>query len=166
MTVIVVMGVSGSGKTTIGSILAEALGIEFADADDFHSHSNIAKMSEGHPLTDADRAPWLADIATWIGERRLGVVTSSALKRAYRDVLRGDHDVWFLHLDAHPAVLASRLSLRKGHFMPASLLASQVATLEPLQADEPGSRIDVAEETRLVALRSLNAFYQRDSRTV
>lgn len=145
MTVIVVMGVSGVGKTTIGTLPAEALGVDFADADDFHSPANIAKMTAGHPLTDSDRAPWLAGIAEWVRMRRRGVVTSSALKRAYRDVLRGDRDAWFLHLNAHPAVLTRRLSRRRGHFRPVSLLASQVATLEPLQTDEPGSLVDVSE---------------------
>src|SRR3982074_1423497 len=101
MTVIVVMGVSGAGKTTVGAALAEALGVEYAEADKFHPPANIAKMSSGTPLTDEDRWPWLDSIADWIAahEKSGGVVTSSALKRRYRDVLRGGGDTWFLHLN-------------------------------------------------------------------
>lgn len=147
--IVVVSGVAGSGKTTIGAALARRLGWPFADADDFHSPENIAKMRAGTPLTDADREPWLAAIAAWIAARSAaatgGVVTCSALKRSYRDVLRdGRDDVCFACLNAPRHVVAGRLTNRPGHFMPASLLDSQLATLEPLQADEPGGSIDAS----------------------
>jgi gluconokinase len=145
MTVIVVMGVAGSGKTTIGTALAAALAVEYAEADDFHPLANIEKMSAGVPLTDEDRAPWLRAIADWIGEHGRGVVTSSALKRRYRDVLRSGGDVWFAHLHGDRALLASRLGARTGHFMPVSLLDSQLADLEPLRPDEPGQVFDISE---------------------
>src|SRR3954471_23755012 len=141
MTVIVVMGVSGSGKTTIGTALARALDVEYAEADTFHPQANIDKMTAGHPLNDEDRAPWLEAIAGWIREHEAtgGVVTSSALKRRYRDVLRSGGDVWFAPLNGPRALLAERMQTRSGHFMPVSLLDSQLATLEPLQPDEPGA---------------------------
>ncbi|MET8854493.1 gluconokinase [Amycolatopsis sp. NPDC004625] len=144
MTVIVVMGVSGSGKTTIGTALAEALGVEYAEADTFHPKANIDKMTAGTPLTDEDRAPWLEAIAGWIREHEAtgGVVTSSALKRRYRDVLRSGGDVWFAHLQVDRALLAERMKTRKGHFMPVSLLDSQLADLEPLEPDEAGAVFD------------------------
>lgn len=142
--VIVVTGVSGAGKSTVGTALADRLGVEYAEADDFHSKANIQKMSAGVPLTDQDRWPWLAALAGWIAEHRDtgGVLTSSALRRRYRDVLRGGGDVWFVHLRVGRDVLAERLRARSGHFMPASLLGSQLADLEPLQADEPGMTVD------------------------
>ncbi|MGV9361382.1 gluconokinase [Amycolatopsis sp. NPDC003731] len=149
MTVIVVMGVSGSGKTTIGTALAEALGVEYAEADTFHPKANIDKMTAGTPLTDEDRAPWLEAIAGWIREHQAtgGVVTSSALKRRYRDVLRTGGDVWFAHLQVDRAQLAERMKTRKGHFMPVSLLDSQLADLEPLQPDEAGVVLDNSRGT-------------------
>ncbi|MGW3999529.1 gluconokinase [Amycolatopsis sp. NPDC004772] len=149
MTVIVVMGVSGSGKTTIGTALAEALGVEYAEADTFHPKANIDKMTAGTPLTDEDRAPWLEAIAGWIREHQAtgGVVTSSALKRRYRDVLRTGGDVWFAHLQVDRARLAERMKTRKGHFMPVSLLDSQLADLEPLQPDEAGVVLDNSSGT-------------------
>ena len=140
--VVVVMGVSGSGKTTVGRLLAGRLGVPYAEADDFHPAANIAKMSAGQPLTDADRWPWLAAIGSWIGAHPAGgVVTCSALKRVYRDVLG---EVWFLHLNGSRELIAARLADRRGHFMPAALLDSQFADLEPLGADEPGLVVDVA----------------------
>ena len=143
---VVMMGVSGSGKTAVGAALAQRLRVPFADADDFHPPENIAKMSAGVPLTDDDREPWLRTIATWLGEhaRHGGVVACSALKRSYRDLLRRcAPEVAFLHLEGDPEVIARRQASRPGHFMPASLLASQFATLEPLRADERGTTIDV-----------------------
>lgn len=140
------MGVSGTGKSLIGSMLATRLGLPFADADDFHTPENIAKMARGEPLDDADRAPWLATLAGWLAEHgRTGAVLScSALKRAYRDVLRrGAPAARFLHLTGDAALLGERIAQRSGHFMPASLLASQLATLEPLAADERGLVLDV-----------------------
>jgi gluconokinase len=137
----VVMGVSGSGKTTIGEVLARRLGWSFADADAFHPPANIAKMSAGHPLDDDDRASWLAAIAArideWWGRGECGVVTCSALKRRYRDVIVGDRpEVCLVHLDGGRDLIASRLAGRRGHFMPGALLDSQFAALEPPGPDE------------------------------
>src|SRR5918992_4183732 len=146
--VIVVMGVSGSGKSTVGRALAERLGLPYAEADEFHPPANIDKMSAGQPLTDDDRWPWLRAIAAWITEqsgKSGGVVTCSALKRRYRDLLRSAADgVWFLHLSGDRATIAARVAARSGHFMPAALLDSQIADLEPLGPDEPGLVLDIA----------------------
>lgn len=146
MAVIVVMGVAGSGKTTVGQDLAARLGVGYAEADRFHPPANIAKMTAGHPLTDEDRWPWLHAIAGWISDHQAtgGVVSSSALKRGYRDVLRSGGDVWFLHLDGPRELLADRMRGRSGHFMPVSLLDSQLADLEPLAPDERGYVADIA----------------------
>jgi gluconokinase len=138
---LIVMGVSGSGKSTIAVALAERLGWAFEDGDRFHPASNVAKMSAGHPLTDEDRWPWLEAIADEIGRVcEAGghvVIACSALKRAYRDVLvRGRKDVRFVFLEGSPALIADRLAKRKGHFMPSGLLDSQFKTLEPPTADE------------------------------
>jgi gluconokinase len=146
---IVVMGVAGSGKTTIATMLGARLGVGYAEADRFHSEENIVKMSAGIALTDADRAPWLEAIRDWLSAEadagRPGVVTCSALKRSYRDVLRDARgDVWFVHLTGSPEILAERMGHRTGHFMPTSLLPSQLATLEPLADDEDGMTIDVS----------------------
>jgi len=132
---IIVMGVSGSGKSTIGALLAEALGWPFADADGFHPAANVAKMASGQPLTDEDRWPWLDAIAAHIATARaVGqpvVVACSALRRAYRDRLRAGHrDLVFLHLVGDAGLIACRQAARQGHFMPPSLMASQFATLE------------------------------------
>jgi gluconokinase len=140
---VVVMGVSGSGKSTVGGALAARLGVAFLEGDDLHPAANIAKMRAGIPLDDADRLPWLHAVAAWIGEReRAGedaVVSCSALHRSYRDLLREGHpSVRFLQLTLDPARLADRVAERTGHFMPPSLLGSQLATMEPLAADEPG----------------------------
>lgn len=157
--VVVVMGVAGSGKTTVGRALAARLGVPYAEADDFHPPENIRKMSAGHPLTDEDRWPWLQAIAAWISAQSGGVVTCSALKRAYRDLLRGaSTPVWFLHLTGDRALLAERISSRSGHFMPPALLDSQLADLEPLANDEPGIAVDIAaspEEIVETAVRAL-----------
>jgi gluconokinase len=133
--VLVVMGVSGSGKTTVGAMLAGRLGWEFVDGDDFHPAVNVAKMHAGHPLTDEDRWPWLDSIGAWIravvatGGR--GVVACSALKRIYRDRLGGGRpEVLFVLLEGDEALIAARQGARHGHYMPASLVASQFATLE------------------------------------
>ncbi|MFD6176340.1 MULTISPECIES: gluconokinase [unclassified Isoptericola] len=145
---LVVMGVAGSGKTTVAALLADRLGLELAEADDFHPAANVAKMHAGHPLTDEDRAPWLLAIRDWLdghsGGGRHAVVTCSALKRAYRDVLRTAHSpVRFVHLDGPRELLAERLAARKGHFMPPSLLDSQLETLEPLDPDEDGFTVGI-----------------------
>ncbi|GAB3565681.1 gluconokinase [Spelaeicoccus albus] len=146
-TVLVIMGVSGCGKSTVASGLASRLGWEFAEGDDFHPRANVDKMHDGHPLTDEDRWPWLRRIADWIAGTKSdsapGIVTCSALKRSYRDVLRAP-GVVFVHLTASKELLEERLSARKGHFMPADLLQSQLDTLEPLGPDERGIVVDVA----------------------
>jgi gluconokinase len=134
--IIIVMGVTGSGKSTIGAALATKLGWLFTDGDDLHPAANVAKMHAGHPLTDEDRAPWLAAIGRrmdeWAAQGRSGVIACSALKRAYRDALRGDrHDVKLVYLEVDRDTLVARLAARHGHFMPPTLLDSQLATLEP-----------------------------------
>ena len=153
---VVVMGVSGSGKSTVGAALAQRLRVPFADADDFHPAENIAKMTAGHALDDADRQPWLEAIGRWLAEHRTqgGVMSCSALKRAYRDTLR-EHvpDVELLHLDGTREVIAKRQASRPGHFMPASLLTSQFQTLEPLEGDERGVVIDVDQSIDAIVER-------------
>ena len=141
--ILMVAGVSGSGKTTVGALLAGRLGWQFADADAFHSAANVAKMRAGIPLTDADRRPWLHAITAWMDERiargESAVITCSALKRAYRDALLGGRPqarMIFLSVDREEA--ARRLAARHGHFFPAGLLNSQFDALEPPQPGEPG----------------------------
>lgn len=139
--VILVMGVSGSGKTTVGKLLAERLGWEYADADDFHPPANVAKMGAGIPLTDEDRWPWLHEIADWIGAHlescTPGVVSCSALKRAYRDLLvRGRPEVRLVYLEGDRDLIQRRMSARKGHFFKPGLLESQFRDLEPPAPDE------------------------------
>ncbi|MGL6236919.1 MAG: gluconokinase [Segniliparus sp.] len=148
-SIVVVMGVSGCGKSTIAGLLAEETGWDLLEGDELHPPANIAKMSAGVPLSDEDRWPWLATIAAWIHERaslgRGAVVSCSALKHAYRDRLREGgpaNAVVFAHLDGPRDVLAERLAHRT-HFMPASLLDSQFATLERLGPDEPGLVVDL-----------------------
>jgi len=145
---VVVMGVAGSGKSTVAAVLRDEYGMELAEGDDFHPPANIAKMAGGEPLTDDDRWPWLEALADWTAGRRAAgrstVVTCSALKRAYRDVLRGpDPDTFFLHLRGDEELLRQRIESRE-HFMPASLLRSQFEALEDLQADERGVAVDAA----------------------
>jgi gluconokinase len=158
--VIVVMGVAGTGKTTIGPLVAEALGVPYAEGDDFHPPANIAKMSAGIPLDDADRGPWLDAIGAWAHERagHGGVVSCSALKRGYRDRLRAAApDVVFLHLTGDRALIERRMGERQGHFMPTALLDSQFATLEPLGADERGVAVDVSGTPEQIAARAADA---------
>ena len=148
-SVLVVMGVSGVGKSTLGEALAAHLGWPFQEGDALHPAANIAKMKAGQPLTDADRLPWLDAIGAWIdgqlGRGRCGVITCSALKRAYRDRLtRGRLGVTFVFIQLDQAAVAARLAGRKGHFMPPSLLASQFADLEPPGPDEPVIVVDGA----------------------
>jgi gluconokinase len=140
---IVLMGVSGSGKSTVMTRLRERLHWPSAEADEFHPAANVAKMSSGQPLSDDDRWPWLHALAAWIGAREAArencLVTCSALKRSYRDILREGHpSVRFVHLVAPADVLQRRIAQRRGHYMPPSLLGSQFETLEALQPDEPG----------------------------
>ncbi len=144
---IVVMGVSGSGKTTVARGIAETMHWLFAEGDDFHPPDNVAKMQRGVPLTDADRRPWLELLGAWLSEQashgRSAVITCSALRRSYRDVLRqGRPQVRFCHVTAAPELIQDRVEHRAGHYMPPSLLPSQIATLEPLQPDEPGVVVD------------------------
>jgi gluconokinase len=144
---IVVMGISGSGKTTIATRLAEQLGWAFAEADEFHPAANIEKMSAGTPLTDEDRWPWLEAMREWMSTQaragRSTVVTCSALRRVYRDLLvQAEGDVSFVHLSGDPVLIAERMKTRSGHFMPASLLPTQISTLEPLEDDEPGMALE------------------------
>jgi len=160
LPVIVVMGVSGSGKSTVGGLLAERLGVPYAEADDFHPAANIAKMAAGHPLDDADREPWLDAIAGWIAGRgdRGGVVSCSALRRRYRDRLRvAAPDLFFLHLDGSPELISSRLAARMQHFMPSGLLASQFEALEPLEPDEAGAVIPITGGPQQITERALAA---------
>lgn len=157
---VVVMGVSGSGKTTIGERITDRLGLPYAEADTFHSRENIAKMSSGIPLDDDDRRPWLDAIGEWLTEhdRSGGVVTCSALKRRYRDRLAGVAPrVFFLHLNGSYELIAHRLADRKGHFMPARLLRSQFADLEPLEAGERGATVPIDGTPDDVTARALAA---------
>lgn len=160
MTIVAVMGVSGAGKSTVGPVLAERLGVEYAEADRYHPQANIRKMSSGVPLTDDDRWPWLDALADWVRAHDAtgGVLGCSALKHSYRDVLRGGGKVWFLHLRVDHDVLAQRMRLRTDHFMPASLLDSQLADLEPLGPDEPGITVDAGEPTERIVASALDAF--------
>jgi gluconokinase len=149
--IIVIMGVSGSGKTTIGALLAGTLGWAYAEADDFHSPANVEKMAAGQPLTDEDRWPWLEAIGRWIDERRAarepGVVTCSALKRKYRDLLREHRpEVRVVYLEGAHDLIAKRMVARHGHFFQASMLDSQFADMEPPQPDEHVLTVSVAAE--------------------
>lgn len=155
--VVVVMGVSGSGKTTVASLLAGRLGWEFEDGDDFHPAANVEKMQAGTPLTDEDRWPWLDAIGAWLDAHAPGggVATCSALKQAYRDrLLAGRPAVRLLHLSGDPALIGARQAARPDHFMPPSLMASQFATLEPCGADEAALVLDVAEPPETLAERA------------
>jgi len=160
--ILVLMGVSGCGKSTIAALLARDLGWENIEGDSLHPPANIAKMSAGHPLTDEDRWPWLAKIADWIqaqtAANKPGIVTCSALKRTYRDVLRADN-VIFVYLRGSRELIASRLAARTGHFMPPALLDSQFAILEAPGPDERSVSVDVTGEpaqTELAVLQMLN----------
>lgn len=140
--IVIVMGVVGAGKTTVGRLLAEQMGCEFADADDFHPQANIDKISKGIALSDEDRKPWLARlrerILAWEASNTDAVLACSALKRTYREELKAGPDVRFVYLKGTPALIAQRLSARHGHFAGASILASQMADLE-----EPADAVTV-----------------------
>lgn len=160
--VIILMGVSGAGKTTIGAALARQLGWAFVDADDLHPAANIALMRAGHPLTDADRAPWLVAVRASITEmrshRRHMVMACSALKRSYREQLRaGDDDVAIVWLHGSPDLLHRRLLARPGHFMAAQMLASQMDTLEAPDPDEQIVSVDVDASPDEIVGRILHA---------
>ncbi len=160
-TVLVLMGVSGSGKTTVARILATRLGWQLEEGDALHPRSSIEKMRAGHPLTDADRKQWLERIAAWV-ERRLetgqnGIITCSALKRSYREVInRRGSGVVFVFLSGAKTTIAQRLAVRHGHFMPPSLLDSQLADLEVPEPDEPTIRFDITGSPEAIAERIID----------
>jgi gluconokinase len=160
---VVVMGVSGAGKSTVGQAIATALSLPFADADDFHPAANIAKMSRGEALDDGDRWPWLAAIGAHLAAHRGRgcVVTCSALKRAYRDALRqAAPDLRLVFLTGDPGLVAARQAARRNHFMPASLVASQFATLEPPAPDEAAITLDVGPAPAALATAAINALQE------
>jgi gluconokinase len=166
--VVVVMGVAGTGKTTIGPLLAARLGVPYAEGDDFHPEANIARMTAGIPLDDDDRWPWLDAIGAWAhGRAELGgVVSSSALKRSYRDRLRAAAPgIVFVHLTGDRELIEDRMANRRGHFMPTALLDSQFATLQPLQPDERGVAVDVSGTPEEITARALAALDDLDSST-
>ena len=161
--VVVLMGVSGSGKSTIGTALAAQLGWAFVEGDDFHPPANVEKMSRGVPLTDADRAPWLAAIAAWIDDHlatgRTGIVSCSALKRAYRQVIVGTRTgVGLVHLRGSFDLIAARMAARRGHFMPLSLLQNQFQTLEEPGPDEHALPVSIDQSAEAIAHEIITAF--------
>jgi gluconokinase len=149
---LVVMGVSGSGKSTLGAALARRLQVPFLDGDDLHPPENLARMAAGEPLEDADRQPWLHAIGRWLaGQDRGGVVSCSALRRSYRDRLRSHAPgLRVVHLTGDPDLIAARQADRPGHFMPTSLMRSQLSTLEPLAPDEDGIVLDVEWDAEIL----------------
>jgi gluconokinase len=164
--IVIVMGVSGVGKTTVGKQIAEQLGARFLEGDDYHPKANIAKMSHGEPLTDDDRKPWLERLARELDASRAKgenvVLTCSALRRLYRDILRAGHDdVDFVFLDAEQAVIQKRLDARKGHFMPPSLLDSQFAALERPGPDERAVPADATQPPGAIVAAVLQQLRQR-----
>jgi gluconokinase len=167
----VVMGVSGCGKSSVGLQLATALDVPFLEGDTFHSYANVAKMSAGVPLTDADRADWLQALHQEIRAARdksSGLVLScSALKRRYRDLLRSaDPALRFAHLAGPRQLIAERMAARKEHYMPTALLDSQLAALEPLQDDEAGLVLDIATAPKLLVQQILDQLPLTDSRAL
>ena len=161
LAAIVVMGVSGAGKSTVGRLIAARLGCPFRDADSFHPAANIEKMRRGEPLTDEDRWPWLHAIAAWIAEHRAArttcVVTCSALKRVYRDIVTNTQsaDVRLVFLEGDFDLIDARLKARKGHFMPPALLQSQFAALEVPAADEHAITVSIDATPEEIAARVL-----------
>ncbi|MFE2534772.1 gluconokinase [Streptomyces sp. NPDC059371] len=160
--VVVVMGVSGCGKSSTGALLAERLKVPFLEADDLHPAANRAKMAAGRPLTEEDRRPWLVAVTEWIERatesRTGGVVACSALRYRYRQMFRraGAH-VWLLHLALGKAAARLRVARRAGHFMPAALVDSQYAELEPLRPDEPGLTVDAENSRQAIVDRAATA---------
>jgi gluconokinase len=169
---LVVMGVSGSGKTTVATALADELGLQMIEGDEFHPPANVEKMAAGIPLTDEDRRPWLQTLGKLLAEHHARgqgtVLACSALKRAYRDVLRSavpPEETFIIELDADPATLRQRMASRTGHFMPATLLESQLETLEHLEDDERGVIVDAnrpAETVTADAWAAVEAFLRGD----
>ncbi|HLZ66629.1 MAG TPA: gluconokinase [Aliidongia sp.] len=156
--VVIVMGVSGCGKSTIAAMLAGRMRWEFEEGDALHPPANVAKMASGQPLNDEDRAPWLAAVAAqidhWRTSGRSGVITCSALKRRYRDVLIGDRpDVRIAYLKGNRELIANRLAARQGHFMPAALLDSQLAALEEPTEDEHPITVEIGARPEVIAAR-------------
>jgi gluconokinase len=166
--IVVLMGVTGTGKTTVGRLLAKALDAEFAEGDSYHPPANVEKMRSGIPLDDDDRRPWLetlsAEIGRWLAEGRTVVLACSALRQAYRDLLAaGRPGVRFVHLKGEEALLRSRLEERRGHYMPPSLLASQLATLEP-PTDAITIDVSAPPEAIVGQIRAALARVERGSR--
>lgn len=165
---VVLMGVSGCGKTSAARLLHDQLGWPYAEADDFHPEANKAKMAAGHPLNDDDRWPWLRTLRDWMSahavEKRSTIVTCSALKRSYRDLLsEAEGTVLFVHLDGPMDLIAERMTKRAGHFMPTSLLPSQFATLEPLEADENGTTLSIEPTSRELADQILEILNRKEN---
>ncbi|MEH0110412.1 gluconokinase, GntK/IdnK-type [Tersicoccus sp. MR15.9] len=163
---VVVMGVSGSGKTTIGALIADELGVPFVDGDALHPIENVRRMAAGTPLTDEDRWPWLRRVGEHLAEAGTSgrglVVACSALKRAYRDAILAEApDTVFVHLAGSVEVLQARMEGRSDHFMPAGLLRSQLATLEPLATDEPGFVLDIAQPVDDLVRQALDGLRTR-----
>ncbi|HSL75783.1 MAG TPA: gluconokinase [Candidatus Limnocylindrales bacterium] len=166
---ILVMGVAGSGKSTIARALAERLGFEMIEGDDLHPPANVEKMRAGIPLTDDDRRPWLEKLALLLADRHdrgeATVLACSALKRSYRDILRSaiqPDEPFVVELDADPVTIRERMAARSGHFMPTSLLESQLATLEPLQADERGVIVESGRPPAEVVAAAAAALREAD----
>jgi carbohydrate kinase (thermoresistant glucokinase family) len=160
--VLVLMGVSGCGKTTVAEIIAQRLRWPFEEGDALHPPENVAKMHAGHPLDDADRAPWLARVADWVDTRldagESGVITCSALKRKYRELIdRRGREIEFVYLHGSRELIASRLAGRQGHFMPSSLLDTQFATLEEPGPDEPAIRVEIGDAPEAIAAEIIDA---------
>ena len=168
--IVVLMGVSGSGKTTVAALLAAALGCRFQEGDDLHPRENVEKMRSGTPLTDADRLPWLRKIAEeidgWRARGECGVLTCSALKRSYRDIIIGDrHDVGLVYLKGSCDLIHQRMAARHEHFMPIALLDSQFATLEEPTPDEHPIVVDVGGEPAEIAHEIVHQLEERQHRT-
>ncbi len=154
---VVVGGVSGSGKSTVGAVLAERLRLPFCDGDDLHPQANVEKMRAGEPLNDADRMPWLIAIGDWLA-RYDGVVACSALRRTHRDLIRSQAgDVQMLLLHGDPDLIRRRQAARGQHFMPPGLMSSQFATFEPLEPDEPGTTLDVVADVESLVAEGIAA---------
>ncbi|GGJ27330.1 gluconokinase [Streptomyces brasiliensis] len=165
--VVIVMGVSAAGKSTVGARLADWLGVPFLEGDDLHPAANRAKMASGRPLDDADREPWLEALIAWIRATAAsgngGVATCSALKREYRDRLRATGaDLCFVYLALDPEVAAERIAHRTKHFMPPRLLASQYGVLDPLEPEEPGVTVDASGSEEQVVAAALRAVAGQD----